>query len=251
MPELEMTDAELQKAIDAETKNANESVAVPAADEPKEYEIKLATGQVYKGKDRDEAEQKLRHAQEEATSAIRDRENQIRTLMAEKLAAQQPKPNGDSGKFEIEKYHQLLATEPMAAKKYMDSFDPDYQEAMQLIGEQKVAKAAGIFMRRNPEFQDTPENNNLVIERIKEEGGNWTNPDHIEHAYYGLRREGKIKTAEAEPEKAPKATPPPRLGGASPAAKDIPDDDELYGMDDKAFDDFMRKRGLALPGSRR
>lgn len=243
----EMTDAELQKAIDAETKNATETPAPAATPDPQEYEIKLATGQVYKGATRDEAEQKLRFAQEEATKAIRDREQQIRTLMAEKLASQQPKPSGDA-QFETAKYHELLASDPLKAAYYLDSFRPEYKDAIATVETVKRANAAGTFMRRNPEYVDTPENSTLLAEKMQLDGGDWGNPDHMERAYYGLIREGKIKReAEPEPAKAAQPTPPPRLGGASPASKDIPDDHELYEMTDDQFAEFMSKRGIPVP----
>jgi len=247
--ENQMTDAELQKAIDDQTKTGDEPQA-EAKETPQEYEIKLATGQVYKGATRDEAEEKLRVSQEEATRTIRDRENQIRTLTAEKLASQQPKQESKDGKFEMEKYHNLLATDPLQAAYYLDSFRPEYRDAIATVETVKRANAAGTFMRRNPDYVDTPENSALLAERLQQEEGNWSNPDHMERAFYGLIRDGKMKR-EVEPEKPAKPTPPPRLGGVSPATKEIPDDSELYAMDDKTFNDFMTKRGVALPGRNR
>lgn len=217
--------------------------------EPEEYEIRLDTGEVFKGKDKDEVLQKLAKAKADATAAIRDRERQIREL---KELKSQPKAEVGS-EFNKDEYYNLFAQDPMAAFDYAMSYKlgvpPEdvgpalrYAYTTTQVVNAQMENAA--FRMKYPDAPLGDEFANIMVERMNELGRDWT-AQNLGATYLELVHEGKIK-----PEKKSKEsdnTPPaviPSLGSTSSRSAEDDEMSKVEGMSTAELEKYLRAKGM-------
>ena len=113
--EVQETIQEVQQAAVLETP------AVP-------IEVKLATGQVYKGANHQEVIDQLVKAQEHSSAKIKEQGDSINAMQQAQLPVAEPPKEGE---FDKTTYWNLWADDPMKAKAYQDGFDPVQRELQQ------------------------------------------------------------------------------------------------------------------------
>lgn len=115
----------------------------------------------------------------------------------------------------------MLASNPLEADRYKDSFDPEKKEMRQFFSEvrekENRQKAVLQFYAEIPEYAkvDTPEVSATFKARMAEAGRSIT-ADNLKLTYYELRAAGKIPDPPAETTERPKAPPPSPSGGSRP-----------------------------------
>lgn len=187
---------------------------------PPEFEIKLATGEVFKGKDEKEVLGKLAKAKEDATYAIRDREEQIRGLQAPP-----PSPASEGQKFDPQTYYNLFAQDPQAALTYQLSFlvglpaeevAPAIRYSYDVSQHAAALLETSAFHQRHPEFPGGDEATDLMIRKLNEKNMDWT-ADNLELVFSELSREGRLKPAQPQPETSHHVAPPPSFSPSAPS----------------------------------
>jgi hypothetical protein len=223
----------------------------PAAPEPGrvykaadgQFEIKLETGETFRGANAEELANNIAAAKTHATRAIelRDRENaELRQRVAErsdqppqppaadpeKTAAEQPQP------FDAEKYFEMLDRDPQAALSYAASHNPHFQRMTMLTEQFADLMAVTAFHHSTPNF---PSHDNEVagklLDRIVQSGKDLT-PQNLTTEWQGMLARGEAQpytrpvetpAAPAAPE-TPAPPPPPPPGGETDASGAIADD---------------------------
>lgn len=240
----QMTDAELQTAIEQQSTTATGDPVAPPP-EPESYEYKTATGQVYKGKTKDEVIAAVLKAQENATLHIKEQHDKIKDMEA-KLQTQVQPATPVNGGFQKKRYYELLEEDPLQAQDYLDGFRPQYGRVMGAVEKFEYGLQAQEFIRRVPEFEDSQENATALFTRLKMENRPFT-ADNMQLVYHTLQSEGVIKNAPAEPPRPATPNPPPVMGGASGQASELANiDAEVSGMTDAQFEDYLRKKGIPI-----
>ena len=250
----EMSLEELEAAIDQETKTEADPAAKtkePEEKESEEIEVKLETGQVYKGKTKDEIMDKLAKAETEATKAIRDRDEQIRNLTAA-LASKASSPTTAKAaerkmdeSFDSSKYYELLQKDPLAAETYILEHNPTVQALVQKLARIDEGVETYNFQVRNQDYPATKEASAAIMARMEAEGRSWT-ADNLEIVFNTLKREGTVKPLEAKKEaeeevKTPK--PPPTVRGESFQQEAHAQIEQLSDAD---LEKLLRKKGLLV-----
>ena len=252
----EEADIEQVSAEDLSTedllKELRQEQATP--DQPTEYEIKLATGQIYKGKTQDEAVQKLVKSQEEASRAISEREWQIKELKTQ-LEAQRRQPQsasvtvGDGNGYDHNAYLELLAQDGGKATDYLyrtkygiDDLGAAFKEVQAYREQQAQASAVAGFYADIPEFPATKENGQLMESELNKQGYAVTK-DNLKLVYYDLVRADQIQPMETEKPKSRGARALPSTG-TSRQEESSPEDLEemLMSMPREKFDEYMAKK---------
>jgi hypothetical protein len=220
MPE-ELKPLEGQIPQTAEELDAQIKAELDKSTEPdKLIEIKLSTGEVYKGKTEAEVIEALKKGKEEATVTIRDRERQIKELR-EKDAPLTP-AKGEV--FDKTKYYELMSEDPMGAFHYQMAYvmgvDPAHAgEALRYAYQTAQAVDArlqnALFREKYPsapygdDFADTMMNHMTDSRRA------WT-AENLGMTYLELKEEGKVKESKQDaPVPAEGDAPPPNPGKSS------------------------------------
>lgn len=184
---------DIQRAInDATTKN----------DFP--LEVKLETGQVYRGSTPQDVLNALVKAQEEASRTIKARETEMGQLREKvgELEAKIPPPPQDPHKAQNEQFFAQLAEKPTEAiiNTFADKMGipPDQLVPMlqKTIRGYAASSGAEEFMSRVPEYPRTPEAGQMMKDAL---GNREPTADNLELAYHQLRREGRIQPAYVPP----------------------------------------------------
>jgi hypothetical protein len=238
-PEQMNTD-ELLAAIEKESITATGAPVVEAP--PPEIEVKLATGQVYKGKDYAEVVDKLKAAQEHASIAIRDREAQLKQLREQLSTMPQPTSQPASDKFDKAHYYKLLEDNPIEAQDYIDGYRPNAKQAYETVTRVNRMMEVNQFLQMAKDYPNTDENAQLLEAKVSAMGRPMTS-DNMFIAYHTLRNEGAIKPIETEQASYKPPTPPPPLGGTG--AQSTPDlIAQVDRMTDAELESLLRKKGL-------
>lgn len=87
----------------------------------RDFTVQLDTGQVYRGKTKDELIQELKKAQEHSSRRIHELSKQPATPQQAQQAVQNPT-------FDQQKYYQMLAENPVGANSYLLQFTPEAQQ---------------------------------------------------------------------------------------------------------------------------
>ena len=193
-----------------------EAALPPINEPPKEIEVKLTTGQVYRGKTQDEVMQQLVRAQEEASRTISD-------LRRQPEPEPQPAP---AGEFDVNQYYKLLAENPVAAQNYMLGYqlgiDPNevvptlryvYDVSQRANASMQIAE----FHARHPEYPGGTDSAELIFREMEGRGKRplEATVEDLEHAYYTLRDAKKIVPLETPVAGQQPQTYAPTLGGNS------------------------------------
>lgn len=232
--------------------------AVADAAKPKELEVKLSTGQVFKGATPEEVISKIASAQEQASTTIRDREEQIRQLN-EQLAqrqATQAQPISADGTFDKKKYWELMDQNPVEAQNYLDSVRlqipqeqvvPAYQYAYTVS--QRVADQMEVarFHQTFPDFPGGDQNADLLLRECEARGRATNNADMLGVTFMELQREGKITPSASANTTATqqRETPPPMLGGGGgqDVITDANIEQKMWQMTDEQLEQLAVKLG--------
>jgi hypothetical protein len=243
--EDEMTDVELQTAIDQQSTTATGAPATPTppVDPPEGYEFKTATGQVYKGKTKDEVIAQMIKAQENATIHIKQQHDRLKDFEAR--AIQAPVAAPVNGGFQKAEYFKLLEEDPLKAQDYLDSYRPMVSRVLSTVDKMEYGFQAQEFLRAVPDYEDLPENADRIRTRLAAEQKPLT-ADNMRLAYYSLLGEGVIKKNAQAAEQNPGPRVPPVLGGAGAGPTDEIGniESETANMDDKQFAEYLRKKGV-------
>src|SRR3990167_9394249 len=89
-------------------------------------EIKLETGQVYKGSSDDELLQQLKQAQEHSSRHIKEQKDELERTRQELQQVRQaipPPPKTDENTYSPEKYWEIWKENPLEAQQYANRFD--------------------------------------------------------------------------------------------------------------------------------
>lgn len=199
--------------------------AAAGIDQP--IEVKLATGQVYRGRNHEEVLNAVVRAQEEATATIRDRERQIRELQQQQGAAAPVTlpANHQAGGFDAAHYYETLASNPIAAMDYLDAYrygiapesvQPVMQETIRTSRDVRDNIAIRDFQINNPDWPGGKESSDMLLEAIQREGRPMS-ADDLELVYRRLVREGRLQPGSPHPgrqETTRGAAAPPNVSGS-------------------------------------
>ena len=211
------TDEELKARLAAEMQ----------AEKEKGFEIKLSSGEVFKGANAEEVAQKLADSKLAATEAIRDRERQIRERDAELASlrsTQKPAPRGDN-KFDTNKFYETLASDPASA---LDSYlayrlgIPETEVADALAFQRDTVAVVSAHLETakfNSRHPDAPAGNEFadtMISAMKESGRDWT-ADNLSLVYRDLVDAGKVKPVARQAAESPRpGNVAPDIGSSAP-----------------------------------
>lgn len=237
------TQQELEKALGAEQK---------------EIEIKLDTGEVFKGKSPDEVLEVLSKAKAEATKTIRDREAQVKERdgrirdLEDKLVALSTPMGGkkEDESFQKETYYQLLAEDPLAAHNYALAATmgvaphdvPTVLRWTRATTEEMAAHLANFqFRSQHPDAPEGGDFADVMYERMRKEDRDW-NAKNLHVSYLELVDEGKVKPVAKKPaESTGPEPPPPDLGAPSVSTSGEPD---YWGMSWDQLEKIARDKGM-------
>lgn len=197
-------------------------------------EVKLSTGQTYKGATQQELMDQLVKAQENATTFIEQqkekdaaREARLAELEAELSKSRTPPPT-TQGTFSSEKYYELLGKDPLLAADYLDGarygVSPEqvrevWVGAVHNSTEAAVVLQAALFEARCPDYPSTPEASDALLKQL---GDRRVSADNMELAWNELKRQGVITPKEEgteEEKEKPRRAPrlPSGSGGSTPS----------------------------------
>ena len=177
--------AEVQQAIDQVAQQA------AFADPKVPIEIKLKTGQVYKGLPH-EVISTLTHSQEEASETIRRMKDDQTRLQGEleQLRQAQATPPAKDGEYEPSKYYELFQKDPLEASKYLDRFDPEKQEIQQTLQSMRVRNDLQRFQDAVGFYPNEQEKATFADEFVKSKLD--PTPTNYEVVYWRLRAQNKL-----------------------------------------------------------
>ena len=244
-PTPQLTEEQLRAAVEAAQKPS------PAATE---VEVKLATGQVYRGKTQEEVIQQLVHAQEEASKTIKAKSDENKRLSELAQQAQTPPKPAEpaNGGFNNTEYWRLMEADPLAALNYelKHVFGMDVQELKSAIQEGhetteqlRQHSAVALFMHRHPEWPSTEESSQLLLERLQERQLPLTT-DSLELSFYSLVNEGKLKAEKPQEQSSAVNLPPPTLSGTGAGAPEPSIIEQAERMDSKQLEDLVTRLGM-------
>lgn len=215
--------------------------AAPPA-EPQMLEVKLATGQVYKGKTEKEVIDQLVKAQEHASMTIHEKDQQLKQVLSQ-MSTQRSAPATENAGFDQAKYFKLMEQNALEAADYLDSFRPKVREAYQSVQQLKQGGELTAFLNTCQDFPSTdPSAISAMKARMNAEGREPT-ADNLELVYGRLTREGVIKPAPKQSSSEQIPAPAPVLGGHS--ASSAPDPfAELERMSMAELEKVYRRKGL-------
>ena len=197
------TDAEVSETIQEVRQSAGLSdPGIP-------LELKLSTGQTYKGKDQQELLNQLQRAQENASEKIRQQTEELNQLRS----AQTKAPPAEDGTFDSTVYYQLWADGkdgPIKAKQYMDGFDPSHKEWQTAIQQSKQNAATNAF-KAAVGFNPTPEQANAYAAAFATSRLDPT-PANLELVYWRMVNTGQLEV-NAPATRPGKTRAPASLGG--------------------------------------
>lgn len=226
-------------------------------------ELKLATGEVIKAANYEEAlkvavqmtENTKKVYQEE--KAARERlEAQVGTLSQQVETLQRPKPQPQDGKFSNDEYFRLLNSDPIGAANYLDAHRlgierPElvpqrFNEMYTGITEMQGQSLAGMFLQQHSDFPQTPEAGRLLSARVKELAatGHPSDLNTMNMAWQDLLSEDKIKPLEQKEQE--REEPNPDLRGSGSGVEELSVDEEvkLMNMPAAELEAYMRQKGV-------
>lgn len=233
----------------------------PSVVPDKPIELTLGDGSVVKGANLDEAFKNLATMKENASAAIRqtktelEAEQQRRAQLEQELERyKHPPQNNDNGKFNNEKYYQMLNTDPIGAQNYLDAHrfgisEPEqvpatFNQMRQQVDNFTQQTVTASFLAQHAEdFPPTPEAAKALTAKVQSlvQNGVPFNADTLNYAYYELVQNGTIKPNEAKTEE--EETPNPSLGGGGSPA--LPSDvARAEQLDDKQLEALLRSKGV-------
>ena len=200
-------------------------------------EVKLETGQVYRGKTPQEVLDQLVAAQTEASRTIQSRTAELEQLRTEvqTLKQQTPVPQlpATDQQAKLQQYYDTWARNPTEANKMSlaeiagipaDEVSGIFQKMRETIIEAETNKAANIFLAIHPEFPSSDESAALMrsamVRRYGAQGYAQASrdPDKIEATYLDLVRNGKLTPMDLPIEgQSAQHTPIPQMRGSSGA----------------------------------
>lgn len=231
-------------AAEVAAASAAQSAPPPAAS-PSEVVLEVpGTGEVFKGATLEEAAQKLAQAKANTTTALRDRERQIRELQA--VSATPPGPDlGTTGTFSSQKYFEIWEKNPLEAQNYLDSFRPEVQQVMSTFNEVDSRLAAAQFTQRCPDYPvGDPQVADALMAEMDRLGRN-ADPDMMALTWYEMRDRGAIKPVNVQEQpqsyQPPRAAPIPVSAGSPPPADAIRQFENMSTADMEAY---LKKIGM-------
>ena len=184
---------------------------------PTPIEVRLDTGQVYKGANPQEVLDQLVRAQTEASRHITQQKAQLAEYQTqlEQLKAQQQPAQVVPAQDAAQQYLQNWATNPIETNKQeiAKAFGVTPEQLPQLVNEfkavtsrSKVDMAAAQFQSDHPEYPNTPEANLAMKQALMERYGPsniqnaMTDPDRLEATYQHLVRQNRIQPNQMPPQ---------------------------------------------------
>jgi hypothetical protein len=213
-------------------------------------EFKLGDGTVVKAANWEEAFNKVAEMKVNTAAAVRDREEQIRTLQAAQTSTTTTTQPA-SGTFDQKYYWEIMNTDPVAAANYLDAtrFGVERPEQVpQLFNEMRSVSVNSAdtmeitaFQQMNPDFPGTPEASGLIIDRLAARNAPLT-AANLDYEYLKAVRAGDIVPLIEESER---PFVPPSLGrGASLSREENNLLEQIAQVPDDKLDEFYRKAGL-------
>jgi hypothetical protein len=200
-----------------------------ADDAVKEVELKLETGEVFKGKDYEEVAKKVAAAQEESHRTLQA--ERARAATAEELAevlrqktAPAEKTNGHG--FDLTHWNKLMTEgDVVGAFNYADSIRfgvapeevvPTITNTVRVTAEMRDAYEIQKFKNAHEDYPATKEAGEALTKWLKDEWGKEWDSGVLSFGYKQLAERGVIKPLE-EKQHETGQEPPPMLGGTSAA----------------------------------
>lgn len=217
-------------------------------------EIKLDTGEVFKGDTWEETARAAAKAKEDTTNRLKEVENELRSLREAQQASETAKQASTTQAtgFDATKYWQMVNDGHLLdAEKYklgalfdiepdmvVSTFNRTVEKTDKLWDSVEIEK----FKMANPDYPGG-EAGGILATEMKEIGGEWDSR-RLSHVYAGLVKEGKIKPLEVE-ERNDEVIPLPSLsGGASRGAQDELSESDLIALPTAQLEALLRKKGL-------
>lgn len=226
----------------------------------KPFEMTLGDGTVVKGANMEEAFKVLAKMKEDTAAAYKaeklQREqlaSQVDELRTEVQRAKQPPARVEDGKFNKDRYYELLNQDPDAANSYWfeskfgakpEALAQDYQATQQRVSNLVQQSVTASFIAQHAEeFPQTPESARAMRQKVEElTGRGWDfSVDTLNYAYQNLVETGSIKPLEKHEE--PPNQPNPSLSGSGGQLSDT----ELARaeqMSDKELESLLRSKGM-------
>lgn len=223
-------------------------------------EVKLGDGSVVKADNIEEAFQKVAKMKEDTAAELKRTRDELQGFKSQfedfqrkeqerEVAARRQEAVKD-GKFDSERYYQLLNTDPVAANDYYfeyrfgrkpEDFNNEYQRVQQQVSVFEQERVAASFQARHAEeFPATPEAAKAMRQKTEEliSQGHPFSTKTLEMAWGELVESGTIKPLEQKEEKEERANPVLAGGGAQ---EFTPADAEK--LSDKELEAQLRKMG--------
>jgi hypothetical protein len=226
--------------------------AVAAVTAPQEFEIKLETGEVFKGKSWEEVAKAAAKAKLDTTAAYKT-EKEKRELLEQQLqtTASAAAPASTNG-FDTAKYWQMVNEGKLLdAEKYklgaLFEMEPDtvvstFRETVRKTDEVYDTIEIEKFKAGHPDFPGGEEASAAVMSRVKEYGGAW-DARVLHRAYKDLVEEKKITPLTLEETPSVTGAPLPVLEGGSSGASGDALMEQFAGLSTEQMEAVLRKAG--------
>ena len=231
-----------------------EAVATP-------FEVTLGDGSVVKAANVDEAFRIVAKMKEDTAAALRaerqqreQRDAELARLNGEVERLKNPPKPVENGKFNSQRYYELLNSDPDAANSYWfeakfgvkpEAMVEDYQRTTQNVSNLVQQSVTASFLAQHAEdFPQAPETARVMRQRVEQltgQGFPFTT-DTLNYAYDQLVGEGAIKpNVKTDPD--PQPTPNPSLSGAGGGPSDA-EVSKAWDMPMEQLEDLIRTKGL-------
>ena len=228
------------------------SQAVAEVTKPADFpgEFKLGDGTVVKAANWEEAFQKVAQMKVDTATALRDREEQIRTLQTPPVVEEKPETTYSDKKFWETANVDTKAAVRMALAADLGVAPEDLPRMFAEMRNVTVQSADQMeinrFMQNNPDFPGTPEVSSLLMDTLASENRP-LNSENLEYVYLRAVRDGLIEPMGDAAQ--PQFIPPSVQGGASHSGGPVTMS-QLNSLTDEQYEDFMRKTGLLKDGGK-
>jgi hypothetical protein len=191
--------------------------------------VELKSGEVFEAPSPELLIQKLAEAKQHATEFIDTLKSENAELRPYKEKWQAfektfsaPAPQS-SPEFDSAKYYTLLNENPVAANQYLLEHTPEWKELREFKEQQRLMQVAAVFGSQNPDFPNSPEASNTLLDIATKTFGLTTaqiTPETLSAAYLFGKSQGQFKASEGAGKPDAGITPPPNLPSAPPTVDD-------------------------------
>ena len=201
-PPAQPSETDLKEAI---TKVTNDAAL---SDKGIPLEVKLKTGQVYRGNTPQELLAEMAKAQENSSVRVKELSDEVERLKTQAPAQQQPP---DENQWSPQTYFDIWQKDPLQAEEYKAKFDPKARQLEALMGRMQQTSELDNFKANVSFYPSADEAQAFADEFTKARLA--PTAANFELVFWRMQNQGKLAPPQAQVK--PHQAPPPHIGGGS------------------------------------